>query len=164
MCLRVMLICLLLALSLAAPTATAATRDANTGELPLGKPGLKETRTTQEVAPGITYTRIVRGEQSKKDFYTVDVAFEADQSSADGLAAQLQSDGYEPMVQEISERAPMILRADHSATWCAPALSRRKQKPTPCETGSRRTGTRGFGSSTPAETAPRRRVPGSCTC
>jgi hypothetical protein len=106
MSLRVMLICLLLALSLAAPTATAATRDANTGGLPLGKPGLKETRTTQQVAPGITYTRIVRGEQSKKDFYTVDVAFKADQSSADGLAAQLQSDGYESMVQEISERAP----------------------------------------------------------
>jgi hypothetical protein len=106
MSLRVMLICLLLALSLAAPTATAATRDANTGGLPLGKPSLKETRTTQQVAPGITYTRIVRGEQSKKEFYTVDVAFKADQSSADGLAAQLQSDGYEPMVQEISERAP----------------------------------------------------------
>ena len=87
MSLRVMLICLLLALSLAAPTATAATRDANTGGLPLGKPSLKETRTTQQVAPGITYTRIVRGEQSKKDFYTVDVAFKADQSSADSLAA-----------------------------------------------------------------------------
>jgi hypothetical protein len=101
-----MLICLLLALSLAAPTATAATRDANTGGLPLGKPSLKEMRTTQQVAPGITYTRIVRGEQSRKDFYTVDVAFKADQSSADGLAAQLRSDGYDPMVQEISERAP----------------------------------------------------------
>jgi hypothetical protein len=106
MSLRVVLICLLLALSLAAPTAAAATRDANTGGLPLGKPSLKETRTTQQVAPGITYTRIVRGEQSKKDFYTVDVAFKSDQSSADGLAAQLRSEGYEPRVQEISERAP----------------------------------------------------------
>jgi Phosphodiester glycosidase/SPOR domain len=104
--LRVMLICLLIALSLAAPAATAATKDANTGGLPLGKPGLKETRTTQQVAPGITYTRIVRGKPSKDDHYTVDVAFEADQSSADGLAAQLRSGGYEPMVQEISERAP----------------------------------------------------------
>ncbi len=63
-------------------------------------------RTTQQVAPGVTYTRIVRGEQSKKDFYTVDVAFKADQSSADSVAAQLRSDGYEPIVQEFSERAP----------------------------------------------------------
>jgi hypothetical protein len=36
----------------------------------------------------------------------VDVAFKADQSSADSVAAQLRSDGYEPIVQEISERAP----------------------------------------------------------
>jgi hypothetical protein len=57
MSLRVMLICLLLALSLAAPTATAATRDANIGGLPLGKPSLKETWTIQQVAPGISYTR-----------------------------------------------------------------------------------------------------------
>ena len=48
----------------------------------------------------------MRGEQSKKDYYTVDVAFKADQSSADSVAAQLRSDGYEPMIQEISERAP----------------------------------------------------------
>ena len=44
-------------------------------ELPLGNPSLQETRTTTEVAPGVTYTRIERGEQSKEDFYTVDVAF-----------------------------------------------------------------------------------------
>ena len=106
MSLRGMLICLLIALSLAAPAAAAAPRNTTTGGLPLGKPNLTETRTTQQVAPGVTYTRIVRGEQSKKDFYTVDVAFKADQSSANNVATQLQSDGYKPWVQEISERAP----------------------------------------------------------
>jgi hypothetical protein len=40
-------------------------------ELPLGQPGLDETRTTERVAPGVTYTRIERGEQSEEDFYTV---------------------------------------------------------------------------------------------
>ena len=106
MSLRGMLICLLIALSLAAPAAAAVPRDTTTGTLPLGKPGLKETRTTLRVAPGVSYTRIVRGEQSKKDFYTVDVAFTATQSSADSVAAQLQFDGYKPWIQAISERAP----------------------------------------------------------
>ena len=34
-------------------------------ELPLGSPSLQETRTTTEVAPGVTYTLIERGEQSE---------------------------------------------------------------------------------------------------
>jgi hypothetical protein len=45
--------------------------------LSLGEPGLKEIRTTEQIVPGVTYTRIVRGQQSSEDFYTVDVAFEA---------------------------------------------------------------------------------------
>ena len=61
MSLRGILICLLIALSLAAPAAAAATKDTTTGGLPRGKPNLKETRTTQQVTPGKTYTRIVRG-------------------------------------------------------------------------------------------------------
>jgi hypothetical protein len=46
-------------------------------ELPLGSPSLEETRTTEQVAPGVPYTKIVRGEQSENDFYTVDVVFKA---------------------------------------------------------------------------------------
>src|ERR671916_1053128 len=45
--------------------------------LPLGPRGLPEERFEQQVSPGVRYTRIVRGEQSARDFYTVDVAFRA---------------------------------------------------------------------------------------
>jgi hypothetical protein len=76
-------------------------------ELPLGSPGLEETRTPPEqVAPGVTYTKIVRGEQSANDFYTVDVAFEADRAAAEEVATMLETDGYDPAIVEITERAP----------------------------------------------------------
>jgi hypothetical protein len=97
---------LLLVLASLAPAAAATPGGSPSGELPLGKPGLKESRTTQQVAPGVTYTRIVRGEESKKDFYTVDVIFKADRSEAESVAARLRSDGYEPRIEEVSERAP----------------------------------------------------------
>ena len=58
------------------------------------------------VAPGVTYTRIERGEQSRKDFYTVDVAFETDLAAAKAAAKELSAEGYEPMIEKISERAP----------------------------------------------------------
>ena len=75
-------------------------------KLPLGKPGLKEIRATEQVAPGVTYTRIVRGQQSTQDFYTVDVAFKADRAEAEAVARELKNDGYEPRIEIISERAP----------------------------------------------------------
>jgi len=63
------------AVVLAASHAAVARQDRPPDELPLGRPGLEETRSAERVAPGVTYTRVVRGETSKKDFYTVDVAF-----------------------------------------------------------------------------------------
>jgi len=87
-------------------TAAAAPNEYSSGELPLGQPRIKETRTTQEVAPGVTYTLIERGYQSKQDFYTVDVAFKADSNAAEGVASELRADGYEPRIEEITERAP----------------------------------------------------------
>src|ERR687894_1256403 len=99
---------LLLAVCLIVP---AAAKDKDAGqfcaaELPLGSPSLQETRTTEEVAPGVTYTEIVRGEQSSNDFYTVDVAFKADRVEAEQVAAQLEADGYDPVIVEVTERAP----------------------------------------------------------
>src|SRR3712207_2304592 len=73
-------------------------------ELPLGSPSLQETRTTEHVAPGVTYTKIVRGEQSQTDFYTVDVAFKADRAAAEQIVAQLEADGYEARIETISQR------------------------------------------------------------
>jgi len=99
---------LLLAICIVVP---AAAKDTGTGqfcaaELPLGSPILHETRTSEQVAPGVTFTRIERGEQSKKDFYTVDVAFKADLNSAEQSAERLRADGYKPWIETISERAP----------------------------------------------------------
>lgn len=76
------------------------------GELPLGNPDLNETRTTEAVAPGVTYTRIERGRESNKDFYTVDVTFETDRTAARETAGQLRADGYRPRVEKVADRAP----------------------------------------------------------
>ncbi len=98
----------LIALSLFALglASAAAGRTPSSYGLPLGKPGLKETRTTAEISPGVTYTRIVRGQQSKKDFYTVDVAFSGDRTAAEEIAARLKADGYDPGIVQVAERAP----------------------------------------------------------
>jgi exopolysaccharide biosynthesis protein len=93
------------AVSLPSVSATAAP-EKPPGALPLGGPGLQETRTTQQISPGVTYTRIERGRQSRKDSYTVGVTFKADRSAAESLAARLRSDGYDPVIVEVSDRAP----------------------------------------------------------
>jgi hypothetical protein len=84
----------------------AAGQTASASGLPLGKPGLRETRTTKTISAGVTYTRIVRGQQSNDDFYTVDVAFEAGRAAAEEVADRLGSDDYDPMTVEVSQRAP----------------------------------------------------------
>ena len=110
MSLRKNALCILAALALGltyalAPGLAGAAPEKPSGGLPLGKPGLQETRITEKVAAGVTYTKIVRGKVSGDDFYTVDVAFEADRAAAEGVAAQLRSDGYEPVIVEVSDRA-----------------------------------------------------------
>jgi len=87
-------------------TSTTASPQASSSGLPLGEPGLKETRTIKQITPGVTYTRIVRGRQSNRDFYTVDVAFEADRAAAEQVAARLEADGYDPVIVEVAQRAP----------------------------------------------------------
>ena len=85
----------------AAPVQVGATN----GELPLGRPGLPETRTTTQLAPGVTYTRIERGFRSNDDFYAVDVAFVESESEAEQIAADLEASGYDARTAAI-ERAP----------------------------------------------------------
>ena len=114
MSLRKSALCILIALALGAlgltsalaPDLANAAPERPDGGLPLGEPGLKETRTTEQVAPGVVYTKIERGRQSGQDFYTVDVAFTADRASAEEIAARLEAGGYEPVIVEVSDRAP----------------------------------------------------------
>ncbi len=105
------LLCVLVALvlgtlGLVSALAAAPNENGYRDELPLGDPGLKETRTTERVTPGVTYTRIERGRESRLDFYTVDVAFRAGRAAAEEIADRLRSDGYEPRVERVSDRAP----------------------------------------------------------
>jgi len=93
-------------LGLASALAAAPDENAYRGELPLGNPGLKETRTTERVTQGVTYTRIERGEESRRDFYTVDVAFTTNRAAAEEISARLRADGYRPRVERVSDRAP----------------------------------------------------------
>jgi hypothetical protein len=88
------------------PALAAPSGNAYRGELPLGNLDLEETRTTERVTRGVTYTRIERGEESRKDFYTVDVAFTKDRAAAREVSAQLRADGYEPRVERVPDRAP----------------------------------------------------------
>jgi len=74
--------------------------------LPLGPSNLKETREKTEIAPGLTYTHIVRGTQSDQDVYIVDVAFLKTGKEAEAMVKRLKSDGYNPKVEVISKRAP----------------------------------------------------------
>lgn len=104
------ILCLLavgmLAVSGVAVTEAFAKQERPSGGLPLGRAGLEETRSTERVAPGVTYTRIERGETSRKDVYTVDVAFKSDRASAEEVAKKLRADGYKPSVVRVADRAP----------------------------------------------------------
>src|SRR4051812_1906419 len=70
-------------------------------ELPLGSQRLHETRTTDRLAPGLTYTKIVRGELSARDGWTVDVAVVADRGAAGELATRLRQAGFDADVSAL---------------------------------------------------------------
>jgi hypothetical protein len=90
----------LVVLLLALPSA------AKAGEgLPLGAPSLREARTTDTLAPGVTYTKIVRGEAAKKDGWTTDVAIVSDRPAALSLAGRLRAAGFDAEVQTL-QRPP----------------------------------------------------------
>ena len=85
--------------------------------LPLGPPGLTETRTTTTLQPGVTLTRIVRGGEDRALRWTVEVSIPGgdtspdpdapptalkDRASADELAAELEQDGFRARVEEVT--------------------------------------------------------------
>jgi len=73
--------------------------------LPLGTPNLTESRQSTQVTPGVIHTVIVRGKRSDRDVYTVDVAFQATFQAAQEIADSLSSQGYQPYIQPVVERA-----------------------------------------------------------
>jgi hypothetical protein len=87
-----------LAAALLAPAAARA-------ELPLGPHGLPETRTRERLAPGVTYTKIVRGRASKRDRWSADVAVVAARSGAADLAQRLREAGFDAAITRLP-RAP----------------------------------------------------------
>ena len=74
--------------------------------LPLGPPGLSETRSTSAVAPGVTYTAIVRGAPSDADGFAVDVGFTLDRAAAEQTAADLRARGESASVVAADIHAP----------------------------------------------------------
>ena len=73
--------------------------------LPLGPPSLSETRTTDVLAPGVTYTKIDRGTLSSTDGWTVDVAVVATGVEARDLAQRLRAAGFDADVETL-QRPP----------------------------------------------------------
>jgi hypothetical protein len=75
------------------------------GGLPLGPATLSETRTVEQLAPGLTLTTIERGSASPNDFWTVTAGFFADRATADALATRLVAAGFDPRVEQVDGRA-----------------------------------------------------------
>ena len=96
--------------------------------LPLGSPSLHETRTTDPLAPGVTYTKIVRGELSKKDGWTADVAIVSDRDAVRDLARRLRAAGFEAELERLQRptddygRGPLGYRL-HSGLFATKAES-----------------------------------------
>jgi hypothetical protein len=74
--------------------------------LPLGRADLTEVRTAEPIAPGVTYTRIVRGEPAASDRFVVDVRFAPTRDAARATRDALRADGYDARVRRVAERAP----------------------------------------------------------
>jgi hypothetical protein len=110
-------------LLLAGPSAAPARQ-----RLPLGAPSLRETQTTDTLAPGVTYTKIARGKLSTKDGWTADVAVVADRAGARDLARRLRAAGFDAQVQTLRRppddpaRGPLGYRV-HSGLFATKAQS-----------------------------------------
>ncbi|MBT3154238.1 phosphodiester glycosidase family protein [Streptomyces sp. CHD11] len=97
--------------------ASADTRTGRPAALPLGPSDLTETRTTRTLQPGLTLTRIVRGVRDPAHHWTVEASIPGgdtspdpdappttlkDRTSADELAAELRSAGFETRVERVT--------------------------------------------------------------
>lgn len=98
-------------------TGVAAVTRPSTGGLPLGPAELREQRTTRSLGPGVTLTRIVRGDEDPSLAWTVEVAIPGgstspdpdapatalkDRESAEELASELRADGFDARTEQVS--------------------------------------------------------------
>lgn len=74
--------------------------------LPLGSDSLAEQRTTLQLGPGLTLTRIVRGAADSSSGWTVTAAWDESQSMAQADAARLTRAGFAASVMQVDQRAP----------------------------------------------------------
>lgn len=95
-----------LALLVTLVAACGCTEAAIAAGLPLGPLTLSETRSTQALAPGATYTRIMRGTTTPDEVFVVDLGFTLDRAQAHATAADLRSRGYRAKLVEVDDHAP----------------------------------------------------------
>jgi len=76
------------------------------GNLPLGPANLPETRQIQQLAPGVTYTQIMRGLPSTGAPWTVDLAFTSTVRAVLRVLIRLNAAGYHPRLKLAVRRAP----------------------------------------------------------
>lgn len=76
------------------------------GTLPLGSPTLLETRQVQQLAPGVTYTQIMRGMPSTGAPWTVDLAFTSTVRAVLKVLIRLTAAGYHPRLKVVVRQAP----------------------------------------------------------
>jgi len=111
----------LLAAALAAAPAGAAPAPR---PLPLGPASLDEERTSRVLAPGVEYTRIVRGEAPEDAAWVVDVAFVATRAQARAAARRVRAAGARPRTETVAGsavddapgRAGLLVRTGSFAT------------------------------------------------
>lgn len=89
--------------AVAAPSAAA---DLLPDELPLGPAGLVEQREQEELAPGVTLYRIVRGAVDPDDGYTATAGFATTEAEAGALADRVRAAGLQPRIEPAAEPAP----------------------------------------------------------
>jgi hypothetical protein len=73
-------------------------------DLPLGPAGLRQTATTERLAPGVRLTTVVRGQASARDSWVLR-SLQPTRAAADDLAARVRNQGQPATVQRIDERA-----------------------------------------------------------
>ncbi|MFJ5772853.1 phosphodiester glycosidase family protein [Streptomyces sp. NPDC093094] len=80
----------------AVPKAVREGEQAASGELPLGPGTLTETRSTRQLAEGLTHIAIERGEVSADDFWTVTVGVGTTEAEVAELEGRVRAAGHEP--------------------------------------------------------------------